>query len=77
VQRKIDEINILIELDDEQRDKSIATDRLLGEIRESYQKLVGNTVMIKVKDVERVEDGTSPSLIISKLTKKRIEEMLF
>jgi phenylacetate-CoA ligase len=77
IQRKIDEIEICLEIDDEQKDKTISMESLLEEIRKRYQRLIGNTVRIYVKEVKEVEipEGQkSPPLIISKLNKKRIEE---
>ncbi len=79
VQKKIDDIEIRTEIDDEQRDKGVAADRLLEEIKKNYQKLVGDAVTLEVREVrevERIEGSTSPPLIISKVSKKRIEEAL-
>ncbi|KAA0001386.1 MAG: phenylacetate--CoA ligase family protein [Thermoplasmata archaeon] len=79
VQKDVDDIEIRIEIDDEQRDKGVKVDKLLEEIKKNYQKLVGDKVRLEVKEVEKVESiegSTSPPLIISKLDKKRIEEVL-
>jgi len=78
VQRNLDDIEIRIEIDDEQRNKGVTVNELLEEIKKNYQKLVGANVRLEVKEVEEVEKmgSTSPPLIISKLDKKRIEEAL-
>lgn len=79
VQKKIDDIEIRIEIDEEQRNKNVAVARLLEEIKKNYQELVGDAVEItvnEVKHVKKVRGATSPPLIISKLRKKIIEEAL-
>lgn len=76
VQRDIDNVEIRIEIDEEERDKGVKVDELLEEIKKNYQNLVGD-VRLEVKEVKEVEkvDNTYP-LIISKLDRKRIEEAL-
>jgi len=76
VQRDIDDVEIRIEIDEEERDKGVKVDELLEEIKKNYQNLVGD-VRLEVKEVKEVEkvDNTYP-LIISKLDRKRIEEAL-
>jgi len=76
VQRDIDDIEIRIEIDEEERDRGVMVDELLEEIKKNYQELVGS-IRLEVKEVKEVEkvDNTYP-LIISKLDRKRIEEAL-
>ena len=77
VQRSIDEIEIRIEIDEEQREKGVSVEELLEEIRKNYEKFIGDGVRIVVREVKEVEKvkGITP-LIISKLDKKIIEEAL-
>ena len=77
VQRSIDDIEIRIEIDEEQREKGVSVEELLEEIRKNYEKFIGDGVKIVVREVKEVEKvkGTTP-LIISKLDKKIIEEAL-
>ena len=79
VQKDIDNIEILIEIDEEQRNKGVSVDKLFEEIRKNYEKLAGSDVKIEVKEVKKVEmpDGyISPPLIISHLDRKRVDEAL-
>ncbi|KAA0000210.1 MAG: phenylacetate--CoA ligase family protein [Thermoplasmata archaeon] len=78
IQRSIDDIEIRIEIDEEQRNKGVTVERLIEEIKKNYQKLVGNDVRMEVieKKAEKVEGQVSPPLIISKLDKKIIDKAL-
>ena len=79
VQKAIDDIEIRIEIDEEERNKGVDVETLLEEIKKNYEKLAGGGVKIEVKEVkeaEKPEGATSPPLIISKLDKKLIEEAL-
>jgi len=79
VQKALDDIEIRIEIDEEERNKGIDVEKLLDEIRRNYEKLAGEGVKIEVKEVKEVEKpegATSPPLIISKIDKKLIEEAL-
>ena len=79
VQKEIDSMEILVEIDEEQRGKGVSVENLLEEIRKNYEKLVGSGVKIvvrEVKEVEKPEGSISPPLIISKLDRKAIEEAL-
>ncbi len=77
VQNDIDDIEIRVEIDEEQRDKGVKVDKLLEEIRKNYQKLAGEGVAINVKEVKEVERvGDSIPLVISKLDRKKIDEIL-
>ncbi len=78
VQNDIDNIEIRVEIDETQRDKGVRVDRLLDEIKRNYQNLAGSGISIEVKEVKEVErarDSTIP-LIISKLDRKKVEEIL-
>jgi len=79
IQKKIDDIEILIEIDEEQRDRGVSVDTLLAEILHNYERLVGERVTITVKEVKKVEQpegAPSPPLIISMVDRKKIEEAL-
>lgn len=79
VQNDIDDIEVRVEIDEGQRDVGVKVERLLEEIRKNYQKLAGSGVSVEVNEVgevEREDGSTSPPLIISKLDRKKIEEIL-
>ena len=78
-QKKIDSIEIRIEIDDEYRNKGVKVDEYLKEIENNYKKLLGDKVKIEiyeVKKVEKPEGFESPPLIISKLDREKIENIL-
>ena len=79
VQRKIDDIEIRVEIDEEQRDKGVTVDKYLKEIEKNYRNLLGERVKVEVKEVKNVEKpkgAESAPLIISKIDKKKIEKVL-
>ncbi len=79
VQKSLDDIEIRIEIDEEQRNKNVSVEKLMEEIKENYTKFLGNGINVEikeVKEVEKPENAISPPLIISKLDKKLIEETL-
>lgn len=79
IQNNIDDIEILIEIDDEQRDHGVSVDTLLAEIQHRYEKLAGEGVNVRVREVNNVEQpegAPSPPLIISMVDRKKIEESL-
>ena len=79
VQKKIDEIEIRIEIDDRYRDESISTEELLDEIEKRYKIFVNNEAKIHVKEVKSIERNKNSNLhpiVISKLDRKKIEEAL-
>jgi len=79
VQKAIDDIEIRIEIDEEERGKKISVEKLLEEIKKNYEKLAGEGVKIEVKEVEEVEKPSghiTPPLIISKMDKKAAEKAL-
>ncbi len=79
VQRAIDDIEIRVEIDEEERDKKVSVEKLLEEIKKNYEKLAGDGVKIEVKEVKEVEKPSghiTPPLIISKMDKKAVEKAL-
>ncbi len=79
VQKALDDIEIRVEIDEEERNKKVSVEKLLEEIKKNYEKMLGEEVRIEVKEVKEVEKPageTSPPLIISKLDRKIIEEAL-
>ena len=77
VQKRIDDIEIRIELDEEK--KGVNVEEFIKEIEKNYREVIGEGVNIEVKEVkevERVGEATSPPLIISKLDKKIVEDVL-
>lgn len=76
IQEKIDEIQILIEMDDE---KNVNTEKLLDEIKKDYQEFLGRFVNIQVKEIkefERIGKELYPPQIISKIDKKKFQDLL-
>ncbi len=55
VQKKIDEIDILIVIDDDLRNIGPSVEFLIGKISEAYQDIVGPNVKINVKEVKDLE----------------------
>jgi len=79
IQKKIDEIEINVEIDEDQRDKKVKVEKLLKEIERNYEKFLEENMKVTVKEVKKVElvkGSTSPPLIISKLDNKHIEKAL-
>jgi len=79
IQKKIDELEINVEIDEDQRDKKVKVEQLLKEIGQNYEKFLEEKIKVKVKEVKKVEvlkGSTSPPLIISKLDNKHIEKAL-
>ncbi len=77
-QRKIDDIEIRVEIEEKERDKGVGVEELLEEIRRNYEKLFGEGVKVEVKEVKEVEkvDGYMKPLVISKLDTTVIEKAL-
>lgn len=69
VQDKINEIDILIEIDNDLRNKGIPVSELINKIKLAYQNVTGPKVKINVKEVEKIDDdpdsGKPAPLIIS------------
>lgn len=78
IQKKLDEIDILIVIDDDLRDKDPAVDVLFSKIKEIYQEKVGPEVTINVKEVKKIKSRpTKPApLVISNLTQKERERII-
>jgi hypothetical protein len=70
VQKSSDKIDILVVIDDKQRDASPTVDILFKEIKKQYQKVFGDAFEFKVKEVKKVIGSDNPSkpppIIISK-----------
>jgi len=67
VQKKIDEIDILLVIDSDLRDVGPSVDIIAKNIKEAYLKKVGSGVAINVKEVSEIKktkDGGKPSPIV-------------
>jgi phenylacetate-CoA ligase len=67
VQKKIDEIEILIVIDDELRDTPPSFDTLVKEIKAAYQQKTGPDVLINVREVDEIKPlkpGSKPPPIV-------------
>ena len=71
IQNKIDEINILIEIDDDLKNEKPSSKLLINEIRNEYEKNIGSMVRINVKEVDEIKDdpesGKPTPLVISNI----------
>jgi phenylacetate-coenzyme A ligase PaaK-like adenylate-forming protein len=67
VQRKIDEIDILIVIDEDLRDVGVSVDLIIKHIKEAYERKVGPDVTINVKEVKEIKSskGKPSPLLIS------------
>ncbi|MEF8879372.1 MAG: hypothetical protein V5A64_03150 [Candidatus Thermoplasmatota archaeon] len=75
IQHKKDEIKILIVINQDLREKVSSVDEILEEIKDRYKKIVGNSVFIDVKEVNKVKQdkrspGSPSSIVISKVDHK-------
>ena len=67
VQKKIDEIDVLLVIDDDLRDVGASVDTLIKEIKDAYEKKVGPDVSINVKEVDEIKhphDASKPPPIV-------------
>jgi phenylacetate-CoA ligase len=79
IQKKIDDLKINVEIDENERDVGVPVEKLLKEIQNNYEKLAGDAVQVSVKEVKQVEQPSgslSPPLIISQVTREKIEKAL-
>ena len=60
VQKKIDEIDILIVIDEDLRDIGVPVEVIKNEIRENYEKKSGPDVTINVKEVKEITNKANP-----------------
>ena len=69
VQKKIDEIDILLVIDDDLRDVGPSVDVIAENIKDVYQKKVGSGVKINVKEVDEIKSGPNarkpPPIVVS------------
>ena len=67
IQKKIDEIDILLVVDDDLRDEKPSVDFIFKKIKEIYQEKVGPDVSINVKEVKEIKSspGKPSPLVIS------------
>ena len=78
VQRKLDEIEILIVIDEELRNETPPIDDLFKKIKEIYQEKVGQQIKINVKEVKEIKSmpNKPAPLVVSKLTQKEKENII-
>ncbi len=78
IQKKLDEIDILIVINEDLRDKEPSVNELFKKIKEIYQEKVGPTVAINVKEVKEIKSrhNKPAPLLISKLTQKERERII-
>ena len=75
IQHKKDNIEILVVINDKFRESVPSVEKILTEIKNRYQKVVGDKVNIEVKEVDKIKQksssGISPSsIVISHVDKK-------
>jgi len=79
IQRHIDKLDILVEIDEKERNQGVPVEKLLAEIQKNYEKLAGDEVTVSVAEVTEVQKppgSLSPPLIISQVTREKIEKAL-
>jgi len=78
IQKKLDEIDILLVLDEDLRNKDPPVDELFKKIKEIYQEKVGPNVAINVKEVKEIKSRPNKPapLVISNLTREERERIL-
>lgn len=75
VQKKVDEIEILLVIDEDLRNVGVSVDVIKKEIKENYEKKVGPEVTVSLKEVEKIineENPIKPAPIV--VTKVKLEE---
>lgn len=69
IQKKIDEIEILLVIDEDLRDVGSSVDEIAKNIKELYQKKAGSGVTIMVKEVGEIKNDKDarkpPPIVIS------------
>jgi len=78
IQKKIDEIDILLVIDEDLRSEAPPTNVLFEKIKETYQEKVGPDVTIMVKEVEEIKSPPNKPapIVVSHLTAKDREKVL-
>jgi phenylacetate-coenzyme A ligase PaaK-like adenylate-forming protein len=83
IQNKIDEIDILLVIDDELRDKPPSIDVMFKKIKEVYEERFGSDIEFNIKEVKEIKSpkGKPLPLVISKIKPeegfKKTEESSF
>lgn len=75
VQKKIDEIEILLVIDEELRNVGVSIDVIKKEIKENYEEKVGPKVSVTIREVDEIkndENPLKPAPIV--ITKVKLEE---
>jgi len=80
VQRKVDEIEILLVIDEDLRDVGASVDEIAKDIKEVYQKKTGPNVTITVKEVDEIphvkDTGKPPPIVVSHVSTDEGYKML-
>jgi phenylacetate-CoA ligase len=78
VQRRLDEIDILLVIDEDLRDSNPPTDELIEKIKKIYEEKVGTGVVITVKEVTDIppEQNKPAPLVISKVSDQERERII-
>jgi len=58
IQNTIDEIDILIEIDEDQRNKEPSFNEISEKIKKIYKENIGTIVKLNIKEVNKIEDDT-------------------
>jgi phenylacetate-CoA ligase len=71
IQNKLDEINILIEIDEDLRNKYPSFDEISKKIKNIYEKNIGSKVKLNIIEIDKIEDdpetGKPAPLVVSNL----------
>jgi phenylacetate-CoA ligase len=78
VQKKIDQIDILIVIDEDLRDVGMSIDLIFKHIKEVYEKKVGSGVAINVKEVNEIKSikGKPAPLLISHIKTDNFSDLV-
>ncbi|MCX6666133.1 MAG: hypothetical protein NT038_08785 [Euryarchaeota archaeon] len=78
IQKSIDDIDILLEIDDELRDIDPSVKLIIDRIKEAYEKMVGPQVQINVKEVDEIKSNSEkPSpIVISHVSLEKIKTII-
>ena len=78
IQKKLDELNILIVIDEDLRNTEPQIDVLFDKIKKTYIEKLGNTITIKVIEVKEIpsEKNKPAPLVISRLSQEEKEKII-
>ncbi len=78
VQKQLNEIEISLVFDDEQRNTAPSVDRIIETVEAAYVKMVGPLVKIIVKEKKEItsEEGKPSPFVVSYVPRDKIQEML-